>query len=134
MLDSSAGTNIFDDDPFVPWRCGGISEDGLTDDLLAGVAKDAAGGVVPTSDDSVEVFGDDCVVGGLDDGREFGKMLGSLFGVRGKLAVAVSIRPIISVCGIISLLVVDQKPVRQFVVQTSYRASSLYALAGTEDP
>ena len=82
MLDSSTGADIFDDELFVAVEMRGNElKNGLTDDLLAGVAKDATGGVVPAGDDSVEVFGENGVVGGFYDGCQFGQTLGCLLGV-----------------------------------------------------
>ncbi len=44
--------------------------DGLADHLLGGVAEDALRGFIPTGDDALKGFGDDGIVGGLDNGSE----------------------------------------------------------------
>src|SRR5213075_2030653 len=57
---------------FVEAVFGKENGDGFADHFLGGVAEDSGGCLVPTADDAAEVFGDDGIVGGVDDGGEEG--------------------------------------------------------------
>src|SRR5579863_8796957 len=54
--------------------------DGLADDFLGGVFEDAFGGGVPAADNAVQVFGNNGIVGTIDDGGQAGAVV---FGARG---------------------------------------------------
>ena len=42
----------------------------FADGFLGGIAEETLSALVPTVNDAVEIFGDDGVIGGLDDGGE----------------------------------------------------------------
>src|SRR6202011_1254285 len=55
---------------------GNQEKDRLAHDLFRRVPEELCGGVIPACDAAVEIFADDGVVGGLDDGRKLGEMPG----------------------------------------------------------
>ena len=80
VLDALAGTDFCEDNRLVCVQLRGNDlEDGDADHLFAAVSEDAGGGGIPAGDVAVEVFAEDGVVGGFDDGGELTQTLGGSF-------------------------------------------------------
>src|SRR5438045_2899699 len=71
MVNPLAASNSFDNARFLVvavWR--NKSKDRFPDDFFRRVPKQTFGPGVPSSDDPVEIFADDRIVGGLDNGSQ----------------------------------------------------------------
>jgi hypothetical protein len=68
VIDTLPGTNFAQNEVFFVVQVrGNEAEDGLADDLARFIAKNAAGSLVPTADDAIEIFADNRVIGRSDD-------------------------------------------------------------------
>src|SRR6185295_13472144 len=71
VIDALAAAKLLEDFGFFVEAIGRKEfRDGIADHFLGGVSEHAGGRWIPAADDAVEILGDNCVVGGVDDGLE----------------------------------------------------------------